>query len=102
VVNGLCAASETTGDLMNTDRPFEIPSWVPAAVAEEATRCHYQISEEKDPHNARAILDRLVTDQRMKSVYLEINKKKRINYQASDAFLHPAAMSHRSMAAKLR
>ena len=65
-----------------------------AAVAEVAT--------EKESIDLRDVLSLLVSDSRMRLVWRELYKKKRINHKATDEFCYPACVTNASAAAANR
>jgi hypothetical protein len=90
--------------------PFNDPeAWVPKAVIETAAQLHAELSAENHSIDGLEILSRLIFHPGMKAVWTELYRRKRIKYESTEEFLHPArvtnrwsAAEHRRQAAELR
>jgi hypothetical protein len=79
------------------DQPFrsaaenvlEVPDWVPGPVAHLAHIMHKDAIKREEDAESIELLRRLTCDPRMKRVWNELLRRKRTNYRASKAFLHP-------------
>jgi hypothetical protein len=69
--------------LRRTTAEIELPEWLPPAVARHARISCKTASDE-------LMLRRLISDLRMRTVWTELLKRKRSNYESSDAFKYPA------------
>ncbi len=78
------------------------PDWIPRAVIDKAEQLRAGISTEENPTEALEVWSRLVLDARMKRVWQELYKKKRIGHQASEEFFYPACVTNKSFAARDR
>ena len=87
---------------MDTFPPLTFATWVPAALREEAERLYAKLTTEKNSTEAFKSLSRLVSDARMQGVWRELYKKKRLNDQATNEFVHPACVTSASKAAVQR
>jgi hypothetical protein len=76
--------------------------WVPAAVAEEFNKLYAESVSDDKSIKARELLDRLAFDPRMKRVWQELYKMKRVKHKSTEQFLHPICVTHYSMADLLR
>jgi hypothetical protein len=66
-----------------------IPTWVPEPVAQAARILHaHHVKSIDAKYNAG--LERLIGDERMRSVWNELSKRRREQYQKTDVFLHSA------------
>jgi hypothetical protein len=80
----------------------EFKEWVPAAVMDEAKKLYVEISSQDGSGTEIDLLLRLISDERMRSVWQELYKKKRVNYKSTDEFLHPIHVRKALIAASLR
>jgi hypothetical protein len=72
------------------------PPWLPPAVAQAARALradHSKRHVDCDKCEYILVLERLLTDRRMKSVWAELSKRKRENYRPTKAFKHPSQLS---------
>ena len=69
--------------LRRTTTEIELPEWLPPAVARHARISCQTASDE-------LMLRRLTSDPRMRTVWTELLKRKRSNYESSDTFKYPA------------
>ena len=75
----------TVSEIMNTLDSVESPSWVPPKVVDAARL----ISGEEDaPTEVVAVVRRLLMDERMKTVWAELNTCQRENYRSTDRKFH--------------
>ena len=75
------------------------PSWLPAAVVTRAQEIQVEFASAEANPLREEIFRRLVTDKRMNTVWRELYKRKRVNHRSTDEFLHPAYLTHASIAA---
>src|SRR5262245_40405555 len=66
---------------------IRIPDWVPQPVRQLA-QIMYQKAPKKGPEIT--LLRRLITDIRMKNVWNELVRKKRLRHKKTEDFMHPA------------
>ncbi len=76
--------------------------WLPPAVKEKATELFHELAEKENSTVASEILSRLISDPLMEEVWREIYKRKRVNYQPTDQYVHPAIVTNASIAKWLR
>jgi hypothetical protein len=89
-------------DLKMTSPPLPIfPAFMQTrpALCEQATTLWLRLSTEQNPTKAQGILQRLIANPKMKSVWTEIYKKKQLK---PDEYLHPACLTEASQAAARR
>jgi hypothetical protein len=79
--------------------PLEFEDWVPEAVRDEARKIQAEASSQKDPVKAANLLSRLTSNTRMKTVWAEFYKKKRVN---PDRYVNRMYMTNASRAPRLR
>jgi len=90
------------GTNTSTLPPLSFESLRPAVV-EEAKKLYAESVTQKDPCRAVELLNRLVFDKRMDSVWAELYKKTRDDdYKATDEFVNPIYVTQASIAASLR
>ena len=65
---------------------LELPEWLPQPIASYARKKSFSCRTKSD----ELMLRRLTSDPRMKGVWSELLKRKRSNYQRSEAFKYPA------------
>jgi hypothetical protein len=67
---------------------LELPNWLPQPIAAHAQQIfgRNNVQEMSD----RSLLCRLTSDSRMKRVWTELQKRKRINYKSSEEYRYPA------------
>jgi hypothetical protein len=80
--------------------PFKISEH--SAIIDEARKLYAETVNQKDPAKAVELLSKLITDPRMKSVWTELYKKKRVNYKPTGKFVNPIYVTYASIAAWLR
>jgi hypothetical protein len=78
------------------------PSWPRPAVRHAASKLHAQLAREKEPAKAQEVLARLTSDRRMEAVWEGLYRKRRVENQNTEEFLHRAYVRHASWAARLR
>jgi hypothetical protein len=78
------------------------PNWVPLAVIDIAKRLCAELAAEQEPAKAERVLSQLTSDPRMKRVWYELYKKKRLNHRPTDEFWHPVRVTQASQAAASR
>jgi hypothetical protein len=78
------------------------PPNVPPAVLDEALKIYAESANQKNPAKAKDLISKLVSDPRMKSVWAELYKKKRIDHKSTDQFVNPIYVTKASIAAELR
>jgi hypothetical protein len=66
-----------------------IPTCVPEPVAHAACTLHARYLKSNNA-KCNAVLERLIADERMRSVWTELSRRRREQYQKTDAFLHSA------------
>jgi hypothetical protein len=59
--------------------PLKFSTWVPHSAIEIAEQLYGELATERDPNKAEEILRRLVSDYRMKRVWSELYRKKRVS-----------------------
>src|SRR5215471_4980333 len=74
--------------------PLESADWVPPAVVEEAKKINAEAIVHKDPIEAKDLLSRLLNDDRMKTVWREFYKTKRINHKATPEYVTPLGVTN--------
>ncbi len=72
------------------------------AIIDEARKLYAESLNQKDPAKAVELLSKLITDPRMKSVWTELYKKKRVNHKPTDEFVNPIFVKNASIAVWLR
>lgn len=87
---------------MSTSISDKFPNWIPPVIIHAAEQLHAELTSERNPTEALGVWSRLVFDSRMKRVWQELYKKKRLNHQATEEFSHSACVTHKSFAAKNR
>lgn len=70
--------------------PLVFPDWVPAAVSYAAEEIRIEIASKENSTENLKLLKRLIADERMKPVWAELFKKKRVANHG--AFLHPTQL----------
>jgi hypothetical protein len=80
--------------------PFEMAGR--EAIIDEARKLYAESLNQKDPAKAVELLSKLITDPRMKSVWTELYKKKRVHHKPTDEFVNPIFVRNASIAAWLR
>jgi hypothetical protein len=78
------------------------PIWVRPAVIHAAEQLRSEFASEENPAEAQEVWWRLVSDSRMKGVWRDLYKKKRLKHKATEEFYYPACVKHASIAAKNR
>jgi hypothetical protein len=78
------------------------PNWLLPAVVHAAEQLHSAVGSEENPAEALELWSRLVFDPRMKRVWSELYKKKRIHHKGTDEFFYPACLTNASGAARQR
>jgi hypothetical protein len=79
-----------------------LPNWLPPSVIHTAKQLHSWLASEENPVEARKLWSRLVFDSRMKHVWAELYKKKRIHHKVTEEFLYPACLTNASDAVRKR
>jgi hypothetical protein len=81
---------------------FTIPSWVPPAIVAQAEEMAPETAADGTHTKGPEIFERLIVDERMKTVWKELYKKKRIDHKSTEEFLHPAYLTTASRVAAYR
>jgi hypothetical protein len=92
----------TEGTRASALPPLKFAAWAPPAVIDEARKLYAETINAKDPAEAIDLLEKLLSDSRMKFVWRELYRKKRVNYQATNEFINPIYVTNASIAAPLR
>jgi len=79
-----------------------LETWVRPAIIDEARKLYAECRAQKDPAKAEKLLLKLVSDQRMKSVWDELYKKRRVDHKSTDQFVNSIYVTKKSMAVSLR
>jgi hypothetical protein len=80
--------------------PISFEPWVPPAVADGAKKIYAECLASDDPIAAAEPLLRLIADDRMKLVWAELYKKKRLKANGLPAYFYPMCMYSTSEAAR--
>jgi hypothetical protein len=76
----------------NAERAPVLPAWLPPPVATSARIVIAKAHEDKASDQIEQV-QRLASDRRMKNVWKELVKRKRLKYESTEAFVHPATSS---------
>ena len=103
MVIGMAKPSSAEEAHVTTLLPPNFPNWVPPpAVIDMAERLRAELAVEQDSAEAEKVLSRLTSDPRMKRVWDELYKKKRVNDIGREEFFNPAYVTNASVAAANR
>jgi hypothetical protein len=81
--------TETGTATENASPQLVLPGWVPDRVAAKGIEL-FRRETASGNSNTSAILQRLLTDPRMRQVWAELSKRRRRNHRSTDTLLYPA------------